>query len=537
MNSIIMDFVSLSVCVFFFLGFLCGHYYEAVIAVSVGPSGPNDVYLNQLNAFLESTPSSTADFVRHDDTTTLASMTKALQQYPLYFLYGCGSNQHEQILRNDPSKDEPQLEIGVLVTTSTSETTTDPIDPPKQIFAGGGHSGLLTKSGSLFLWGWNDHGQCGKTTTTTTTSASTDSDNNQLPFPVRHPLKDIQVEKAVLGFAHTLLIERGTKRLYGFGDNSRGQVNGSVTNTSSSSDVINIDEPTVPSFAQSRNEKFIDIAAGVFHSAAITDTGELVTFGCSRKGQSLGQTNGRANEYDGDDENENDNEDGAIVGRWKPEDGCRLLQVVCGRQHTAVLDDRGRVWTFGDNKYGQLGRPVKNDGCQPKDTKSSNFDPIPALVDGMLGKDHCDNGSKCIAISSGWSHLVAQVWDSSTQETSFYGWGRSDKGQLACKDKAVTFPREMDHQILKKTIDMSVSCGSESTYFWNARAKTAYGCGWNEHGNLGVGNGTDEAAAAEDTKDITELANIKTIVSPPTYSQDRWLLLAGGGAHLLAALT
>ena len=62
------------------------------MAVAIGPSGPNDVYLNQLNEFLlqhqenikinnhHHRDGAPDDFDTSDDTCTLASMTKALQE-------------------------------------------------------------------------------------------------------------------------------------------------------------------------------------------------------------------------------------------------------------------------------------------------------------------------------------------------------------------------------------------------------------------------------------------------------------------------
>lgn len=46
---------------------------------------------------------------------------------------------------------------------------------PKSLFAGGGHSGLLTEDGRLYLWGWNQHGQLG------TSGPSTASSDAALP--------------------------------------------------------------------------------------------------------------------------------------------------------------------------------------------------------------------------------------------------------------------------------------------------------------------------------------------------------------------
>ena len=110
-----------------------------------------------------------------------------------------------------------------------------------------------------------------------------------------------------------------------------------------------------------------------FHSAAITRrSGELITWGCGRFGQCL-----RVEETSSP--HQDDTKEGvSTVGRWRPPDGCKLVQVACGRRHTVVLDEHGRVWTVGDNKYGQLGR-VSGRG---RDLSMIE----PQLVNGPLGQ-------------------------------------------------------------------------------------------------------------------------------------------------------
>jgi alpha-tubulin suppressor-like RCC1 family protein len=499
---------------------------KAVMAVSVGPSGPNDVYLNNLNDFLQTCPSSSSistEYIKQDDTCTLADMTHMLQtRSQLYFFYGSGSNQHGQIVPYYDDHKERQLELlgedlpylteSALCTPRQQQLAQDDngtMDPPKQLYAGGGHSGLLTESGSMYLWGWNEHGQCGKTT---------ESTNERIPLPMFPSVPDIQVEDAALGFGHTLLIEKETCQVYAMGDNSRGQVDPSNPSTT------DIDTPITPAFL--KGVKAVQVAAGLYHSAVLTESGELISFGCSKQGQSLQQ------------HGTEDADSKKLYRTWKPDDGSRLIQVACGRHHTAVLDDQGRIWTFGDNKYGQLGRKIAaaDDDSSSSSTeidatkkkKTATSDPVPRQVLGIAGR--------CVQLECGWSHTVAKV-QSSTYETKnkmlLYGWGRSDKGQLACSDKQVPTPR-----VLLDEEDMDgitlISCGSESSYAWNALKQTMLSCGWNEHGNLSLGSKNDKD---ENVYEFTHVVETRKVVSPMTYSKDRNLLLAAGGAHVLVMMT
>ena len=437
----------------------------AVMSVSIGPSGKNDAYLFNLDQFMSdpnvATPY-TVDFHGDTDTSLLAAMAKRLQGQQLYFLCGCGSNQHNQLLLKSDANDACLVNNGedahemkeiVLCTDIQSDANV------KQLAAGGGHSAFLTESGELFLWGWNDAGQLGR---------SELAEPSDAPYPVI-PKLGIAVDKVALGFSHTLVIEKGTGSLHAFGSNGRGQVDPSNTTPA-------IETPT----ALHQEKRFVDIAAGLFHSAGITEEGDLVTFGCNRFGQTL-------------------------TDPWKPSDGSRLVQVVCGRRHTVVLDEHGRVWTMGEKKYGQLGRLT-----------SDKTSPSAQLVQGFLG----EKGSGCFDISCGWSHCVAAT--RKDDSVVLFGWGRNDKGQLGLGVAGDVFSPSP----LPKTPSISsLSCGSESTMVVDTSGRL-WGCGWNEHGNLGTADDNDSLTLQPVTG--------ARIVAPLPSDGTGDTLLAAGGAHVLA---
>lgn len=456
-------------------------FAAATMAVSIGPSGRNDVYLHNLDGFMQKAAASctAAAEALHDhtgdtDTGDLSTMVVTFQKsYNLFFLFGSGSNQHNQLLLRSKNGNlllkngEDAWEMNEIVLCTKKE---DGKQIPRQLYAGGGHSGLLTEGGLLYLWGWNQHGQLG---------TSEVMDDKTAPLPCIRPLQDIQVEQAALGFSHTLVIETETGRLYAFGDNSRGQVDGTLASPS-------IQSPVIPSSVE--GDSFVHVAAGLFHSAAISAEGELLTFGCGRFGQCLSRDN---------------NNTEAWTVRWRPNDGSRLVRVACGRRHTAVLDEHGRVWTFGENKYGQLGRDIED----------RKFDEVPGLVEGALG----EKGSGCFAIDCGWSHLVASTPD------ALFGWGRNDKGQLGTGSKEnISAPAPIFQNF--KTI-RSIACGSESTMVLDESGIIS-GCGWNEHGNLAVGDDSDRL-------ELKATVGAR-IVAPPPSEDDGRILMAKGGAHLLA---
>jgi len=117
-----------------------------------------------VDRFLTDTHSVAAE---NDDTTSLATMARFFQKKShLYFLFGSGSNQHNQLLLDRPKnagmlknngEDAHRQNEMVLCTPNIGSD----FSKPMQLFAGGGHSGLLTEGGRLYLWGWNIDGQCG----------------------------------------------------------------------------------------------------------------------------------------------------------------------------------------------------------------------------------------------------------------------------------------------------------------------------------------------------------------------------------------
>jgi alpha-tubulin suppressor-like RCC1 family protein len=421
----------------------------------------------------------------------LAVLTHNFQQvYQPYFLFGSGSNQHNQLLLASDNNAAGLMEkenahrLTDILLCATRDTNSTTLDLARQIVAGGGHSGLLTERGRLFLWGWNENGQLG-----TSGSRMVERSDSTMPLPVVSPLQDVLVEKVALGFFHTLVIEKVTGYLYAFGNNERGQVNGIPSNSSS-------DVPQ--QLAGFTGQRFVGVAGGLLHSAAISAEGELFTFGCKRFGQTLSF----------------DNE---AIGRWKPYDGSKLVQVACGRHHSVVLDEYGRIWTFGENKYGQLGRQIQG-----------KFDAVPALVD-FDNKLGLSDSGRCCEIIAGWSHTIAKV-DYGDGEFQYYGWGRNDKGQLGLGQLLkghVQTPVRLFESISNI---QSVVCGSESTMLCQDDG-SIWGCGWNEHGNLSLGTTSDQ-----DALEPTRIQGAR-ITSPPTsHHLSMKIKLAAGGAHFLAML-
>lgn len=461
------------------------------MSVAIGPSGRNDLYLLHLHEFLSNIASHSPEVAEmlkdhsHDDRTgDLANMVKMLQStHRPYFLFGAGSNEHNQLLLNDIDEVNKLTEMLLVVPREDDSSGKDGAPEPKALYAGGGHSALLTHGGDLYLWGWNSSHQLGRNNLAT-------SPYSQDTIISAVQALGITVESAALGHTHTIIIEKGTKRLYAFGENVRGQVIGNAKSES-------VCEPLTPFGLE--DDRFVDVAAGLFHSAAITEQGELVTWGCGRFGQSLSTD--------------------LSIGRWSPSDGSKLVQVVCGRRHTVVLDEFGRVWSIGENKYGQLGRLPVEDNAKPQ------------LLDGLLGQLN----SGCFTLRSGWSHVLALVRrNDESKGITLYGWGRNDKCQLgvpSTHNPHIPTPQVISSGIIGGTIQ-DACCGAESSHILDEEC--VYSTGWNEHGNLGIG-GVENSSGNDESE--WRIVSGASVVAPPSDKKVMKKLFAAGGAQLIVTRT
>ena len=97
--------------------------------------------------------------------------------------------------------------------------------------------------------------------------------------------------------------------------------------------------PSEPLLKVSVNgQKIVAVAAGDGHTAAITDSGELWTWGGNGDSQ-LGV--------------------GDTKDRHAPVkvsvNGQKIVAIAAGTYHTAAVTDSGELWTWGSRNFGQLG--------------------------------------------------------------------------------------------------------------------------------------------------------------------------------------
>jgi alpha-tubulin suppressor-like RCC1 family protein len=297
--------------------------------------------------------------------------------------------------------------------------------------AGFYHSAIVTKTGKLYTWGYNNYGQLGDGTTTQRTTPT-----------LIYSFKEDKAKIVSLGEYHSAMITESGK-LYTWGFNGNGRLgDGTTTNR------------TTPTLIDKFNgEKVISVSLGHYHSAAITESGKLYTWGLNDKGQ-LG--------------------DGTTVEKHVPIlidnfGGEKVIAVSLGGWHSSAITESGKLYTWGRNDYGG----ALGDGTTVNKS-------VPTLIDRF-------NGEKIKVVNLGFLHSSAI-----TETGKLYTWGYNNAGQLGdgtIVNKSV--PTLIDKFNGEKIITVNLGGGNVSPYNGHSSAITESGklymWGLNNYGQLGDG--------------------------------------------------
>lgn len=248
-------------------------------------------------------------------------------------------------------------------------------------------------------------------------------------------------------------------------------------------------------------DSIMAMAGGEHHSIVLTKSGAVFTYGEDNSYGQLGTG-------DTTPHTTPTNITGSFVGK--------VVQIAALGDHSLVLTEDGRVYSWGDNEYGQVGNGTigrSNDALSPVDI-TGNFN-LPA-------------GQKIIEIYAAWDSSFAL-----TDNGRVFAWGDNHSGQLATgdtEDKAVptevTFP--FDGQMITLATDSHVLALTDTGHL--------YSWGYNDHGQA---DGTGERpGAGEDMSvmrpieitDKLELSSDVTIKSIGAGSNSSLVLLSDNSA-------
>jgi alpha-tubulin suppressor-like RCC1 family protein len=267
-----------------------------------------------------------------------------------------------------------------------------------QLAAGSTHSLVLTSTGELYTFGGNQFGQLGRAANLGTEAA------NRTPERIGVPGASGQVVQIAAADEQSLALT-STGQLFAFGGNRYGEL-GNATNAGTQ-----IPNPTpTPVVLPGASGQVMQIAAGVEQSLALTSTGQLYTFGGNRYGEL-----GRA----ANTETPAPNPTPAPVSL--PTATGPVRSIAAGAFHSLALTASGLIYAFGRNTDGQLGNGAG------VGSEKANATPVPVSLPGA--------SAPAIGLAAGSAHSLAI-----TASGALYAFGSNLAGQLGRATNSGTAP-------------------------------------------------------------------------------------------------
>eukprot|EP00884_Botryococcus_braunii_P004691 jgi/Botrbrau1/14222/Bobra.0254s0011.1 len=216
------------------------------------------------------------------------------------------------------------------------------------VSAGGMHSCVVTEGGDVWTWGepWGDFSM-------------------KVKREPRQVIGAHHVAKIACGAFHNLALTWEGEVL-SWGINDYGQLGtGSTVYETEPATVFGLE-----------NVRVADIAAGGWHSAALSANGEVYIWGRGEYGRlGLSDRSGSSK---------------LRANKVKALEGHSVVQISCGGTHTLALTQEGRIFAWGRGSFGRLGTGVEKD-C---------FSPVEVFLPG--GPDRW----RVICVSAGGRHSV-----------------------------------------------------------------------------------------------------------------------------------
>nr|XP_042714735.1 secretion-regulating guanine nucleotide exchange factor isoform X3 [Chrysemys picta bellii] len=230
----------------------------------------------------------------------------------------------------------------------------------KSIAGGGGHSAVITGAGELFVCGQNKERQLGLNHT-----------EDVLCFTSCTALSSVCVIQVACGWDFTIILT-GNGQVLSCGSNSFGQLG--VPQTSGGC--------LIPQKIESLTEKAVNVAAGLRHALAATESGVVFQWGTGMASRANRASQGKI-----------------IPSFLTAKEPCKVTgledvkvkKVTASSYHSVSLTDEGELCVWGSNKHGQL-------------VSKETFLVEPQKIDA-----HFFSGEKIGAVWSGWTHVVAQT--------------------------------------------------------------------------------------------------------------------------------
>ncbi|KAL8162783.1 hypothetical protein V2J09_014272 [Rumex salicifolius] len=245
--------------------------------------------------------------------------------------------------------------------------------------------------GDLYVWGelWSD----GNSTTDGETNPTPSKIDILIPKPLETDVV-LDVHQICCGVRHVALVTRQGE-VFTWGEEQGGRLgHGSERD---------LNQPHIVEFLSVTNVDLV--SCGEYHTCAVSTSGDVFCWGDGTYNAGLlGQ--------------------GSEASHWIPKrvsgplDGLHVVYIACGTWHSAIVTSSGKLFTFGDGKFGALGHGNRESVSYPKEVQ-------------QLSR------MKTIKVACGVWHTAAIVEVSSSSGPSsnmsprkLFTWGDGDKYRL-----------------------------------------------------------------------------------------------------------
>ena len=264
------------------------------------------------------------------------------------------------------------------------------------------------------------------------------------PCLVSH-LTDKHPVKIACGWGHTAVITESGE-VYTWGVGEFGALGAGSASSQWFPHNVRLPEGAFPS----------QVSCGSRHSAILSKAGQVLVSGCGKAGQ-LGTRR-------------RDQENSFILLDLKS-----VVSVSCGVFHTAVLNSKGQVLTSGGNSFGQLGLGNKKSTSAFEQVKGLDAVFISKIACGYHSAAVCDKGEIYVWGSGSFGEfliphkmfLPARVRDLAVggtfavailQDLTVFAWGNNANGELGLGDLAARGAPALVQSLKGRKIN-SVACG------------------------------------------------------------------------------
>ncbi|XP_078173003.1 regulator of chromosome condensation (RCC1) family protein isoform X3 [Carex rostrata] len=283
-------------------------------------------------------------------------------------------------------------------------------DPLLSLSCGGAHTLFLTESGRVFATGLNNFGQLG-----------INSSQTHSVDPVEVLGFNAKIVEISAGYHHSCAVTEDGM-LFVWGNNSSGQLGLGKKGDKYVAKPAKIDCLV--------DVKVKMATLGSEHSIAVTDKGEVLSWGEGRAGK-LGH--GHRSSFFGVFSSTSEYMPRLI----KNLDGLKVKSIAAGMLHSACIDEGGSVFLFGERTASKMGFTRVNDASVPSPVQDLPFSEMVS----------CGGYHTCVITNQG----------------ELYTWGSNENGCLGLGDTyMVQTPENVTSSLFKFPIS-HVSCGWKHT--------------------------------------------------------------------------